>query len=95
MLEYINLHRRTREVRRKRNNVAWRRARYPSSHGERLASKMGKNAISEAFIDDDTEGGLEESSSEVEDEETHTNEEEEREVYYGIIHQGGAETQGD
>ncbi|OXG20826.1 hypothetical protein C361_03805 [Cryptococcus neoformans Tu259-1] len=92
--EYINLHRRIREVRRKRNNVAWRRARYLSSHGEHLASKMGKNAISEAFIDDDTEGGLEGSSSEAEDEEAHTNEEEEREVYYGIIHQGGAETRG-
>lgn len=95
MLEYINLHRRIREVRRKRNNVAWRRATYLSSHGEHLASKMGKNAISEAFIDDDTEGGLEGSSSEAEDEEAHTNEEEEREVYYGIIHQGGAETRGD
>lgn len=77
MLEYIGLHRRIREDRRKRKNAAWRRARYPSSRGERHASEKSRNAISEAFIHDDINEGLEEGSSEVEDEETDPNEEDE------------------
>ncbi|WVQ89515.1 hypothetical protein IAS59_003277 [Cryptococcus gattii] len=75
--EYIGLHRRIREDRRKRKNAAWRRARYPSSQGERHTSEKSRNAISEAFIHDDINEGLEEGSSEVEDEETDPSEEDE------------------
>lgn len=78
MLEYIGLHRRIREDRRKRKNAAWRRARYPSSQGEeRHTSEKSRNAISEAFIHDDINEGLEEGSNEVEDEETDLSEEDE------------------
>ncbi|KIR29424.1 hypothetical protein I309_01488 [Cryptococcus deuterogattii LA55] len=75
--EYIGLYRRIREDRRKRKNAAWRRARYPSSQGERHTSEKSRNAISEAFIHDDINEGLEEGSSEVEDEETDPSEEDE------------------
>ncbi|KIR99459.1 hypothetical protein L804_03089 [Cryptococcus deuterogattii 2001/935-1] len=75
--EYIGLYRRIREDRRKRKNAAWRRARYPSSQGERHTSEKSRNVISEAFIHDDINEGLEEGSSEVEDEETDPSEEDE------------------